>query len=240
MNDPRASDLHQALVALLADGRWHDYHTILAKAAKTVQPGAAIRACEASRARRSGARHGEAKARMKPLTTDEQIRAGSRQLAQSRMLNKAFEIDPPGVVPPGTRKRIRLRPKRTEKLVRRRPQLVLAAPTPDNPEALQVLADPRRSPHTQAVLDLLQDGAWHPLEQALAAGMATVTDARALHHVAQTRANGGNSAKAQAVSRAQSIRTGARSLVYQAVASNSLLEMTGAGDSRQVRIRRPS
>lgn len=240
MIDPRASDLHNQLVALLADGQWHDYHTILARAAKTVQPGAAIRACEASRARRSESRHGEVRTRMKPLSTAEQIRAGSRLLARERMLNRAFEIDPPGALPPGTRKRIRLRPKSTEKIVRRRPQAVVAAPTQSNPAALKVLPDPRRAPFTQAVLEMLQDGAWHPVEKVLAVGMAAVSEERAVAVATLQRVNGGTSAKAQATSHEATVRTGARSLVRQAMNSNTLLEWSEDASGRQVRLRRPS
>lgn len=239
MSDPRASDLHQQLVRLLADGQWHDYHAILSQAAKTVQPGAAIRACERTRQNASRRRHGEAKTRAMPLSTSEQIRRGSRQLAQTRMLNRAFEIDPSGWQPPGTSKRIRLRPKPAVRPPTRQPQWVLPAPTDSNPDALQVRPDSRRRPYLQVVLDRLEDGRWHSLEAMVELGMEKVDEDRALRQARVMRVRGGTSNRAQTLTHEQTVRVGAHSVTYQSLVCSALVEVQGRGPARRIRLRRP-
>lgn len=159
MNPP--GDIHLELTRLMADGRWHDYHEMLGKAAKTVQPGAAIRACERNRAQREARRHGEFRPRSRPMSTAEQIRTGARQMVQSVMLNKSFEIDPPGKVKAGTRKRIRLRGVPVQK------------------------AKITRVPRTEminAAKAAMADGEWHDMEQILKVAAAEVPEDLARHN----------------------------------------------------------
>jgi hypothetical protein len=154
-------DIHLELTRLLADGRWHDYHEMLGKAAKIVQPGAAIRTCERNRAMREARRHGEFRPRSRPMSTAEQIRTGARQMVQTVMLNKSFEIDPPGKVKAGTRKRIRLRgvPEQKPKIVRvPRTELIDAAKA------------------------AMADGEWHDMEEILKVAAAEVPEELALRN----------------------------------------------------------
>lgn len=209
--DPRASDVHNTLIELLQDGQWHDYHVILAHAAKTVQPGQAIRQCEADRLL-SLSHRGKpvVPERTRKLSTSDQIRAGSRSIVQKRLLNKAFEIDPPGTQPFGTRKKVRLRVRTLEELVR--------------------VHSSRRAPYTQAVMELLLDGRWHKLDEVLEVGMKLVPEDRAVARATRNRLR-------HTVSREQSIRTGAHAIVYDSLMHNQLVEIDRSGATPRIRLR---
>jgi hypothetical protein len=156
-------DIHLELIRLLSDGEWHDYHEMLGKAAKVVQPGAALRACERNRALRERRRHnGEFRPRTQEASKEDQIRTGARQLVQSVMLNKAFEIDPPGKLPAGTRKKIRLR----------------SAPQKSKAPLVRVA----RTSMLDAAKAVLADGEWHEAEEVLKAAAAQVPEDLALRN----------------------------------------------------------
>lgn len=208
------SDLHEALVALLADGEWHDYHSVVALAAKTVQPGLAIRQCEKSRLSRVRVRYGEDRERTKPLSVNEQIRLGGRQLVQARLLNRAFEIDPPGVVPAGTKKRVRLRPK------------------PSPVDAYRA----RRTPYLQVAFDLLADGEWQKLEDVLAAMMPLVPEETALRYLKRSRIEGGSPRAAQATHE-HNLRVGRRGVAYAGLVGSRHLEIGNNGAVRMIRLK---
>lgn len=222
MSASQASDLHRVLVDLLADGRWHDYHSIVAKAAKTVQPGAAIRENERSRALRSRRAHGEVLPRVKPLTVAEQERAGARRLAAKRLNNAAFEIEPRRA-PLGTPKRVRLKPKATVKPAERR------SPSPNAMER-------RRSPALRTVLELLADGEWHDLPEVAEAAIPHVPEVVALRYVTRSRKAGG-SARAANIPREESIRVGAYGTVFAMMRASRLLEWDRSGPVRRLRLK---
>jgi hypothetical protein len=217
----QASDLHQVLVSLLADGKWHDYHSIVAKAAKTVQPGAAIRENERSRASRSRRVHGEVLPRVKPLTVAEQERAGARRLAAKRLNNAAFEIDPPRA-PVGTPKRVRLKPKPTKQV--------------KTSESVRVVPASRRSPAMQAVLELLSDGQWHDLPDVAEVAIPLVPEAIALRYVTRSRKAGGTE-RSKNIPRERSIQVGAYGTVYSMMRESVMLEWDRSGPVRRLRLK---
>lgn len=107
-----SSDLTLFARELLADGEWHDYHVIVARLATGVHPGRAIRRAESQRRTASRQAHGNREAvppRKINATVEHQIRVGSRHIAKQVLNGTRFEIHPPGQVPPGEAKRVRLR-----------------------------------------------------------------------------------------------------------------------------------
>lgn len=107
----RTGDLTQYACELLADGEWHDYQVIVGKLATRVQPGRALRRAESQRRTASREAYGSREnvpPRLLNATPEHQIRIGSRHIAKQVLNRRFFEIDPPGRVPEGGVKRVRM------------------------------------------------------------------------------------------------------------------------------------